>query len=78
MSADLMFHNVNEWENTIFFFLAVAANLDYLLTNCWQFQKIKILNPKNLKSSWDMYGNARLFLIAFNLELNFLKILYVS
>lgn len=72
MNADLMFNNVDEWENVIILFTG-TANLGYLLTNCWQFQKIKILNPKNLKPSWHMYGNARLFLIALNLELIFLK-----
>lgn len=67
-----MFNDVDEWENVIILFTG-TANLGYLLTNCWQFQKIKILNPKNLKPSWHMYGNARLFLIALNLELIFLK-----
>lgn len=57
MSADLMLNNVNEWENAIILFTG-TANLGYLLTNCGQFQKIKILNPKNLKPSWHMYGNA--------------------
>lgn len=35
MSVDLMFYNVNEWENIIFFFLVVVVNLDYFLINCW-------------------------------------------
>lgn len=72
MNADLMLNNINEWENAIILFTE-TANLGYLLTNRGQFQKIEILNPKNLKPSWQMYGNARLFLIALKLELIFFK-----
>lgn len=41
-----MFNNAYEWKNATILF-ALTANLGYCLTNCWQFQKIKILNLKN-------------------------------